>query len=133
MVLPMLLSGFLGTAQIGYQMPTLATLDQLQTADYGEFNSEARLPQDFDFTTFAEKHLKYPHLARTYGIEGTVILQLEVAASGQSKFVKVLQGLGYGCDEAAIQMTQELPQFIPAIFIGRQVSSKVKIEIRFVM
>ncbi|HMY59708.1 MAG TPA: energy transducer TonB, partial [Pseudomonadota bacterium] len=44
----------------------------------------------------------YPEEARAKGIEGNVILRVSVTESGKVHDVKVIKGLGYGLDEAAV-------------------------------
>ena len=44
----------------------------------------------------------YPEAAKRANIEGVVILQVDIDASGAVKKVGLVKGLGYGCDEAAI-------------------------------
>ncbi len=44
----------------------------------------------------------YPPEAKRQGIEGVVILRVDIDATGAVKKVDLVQGLGYGCDEAAI-------------------------------
>jgi protein TonB len=55
----------------------------------------------------------YPPAARQAGVEGTVILQVDIDATGAVKRVDLIQGLGYGCDEAAIDALWKTP-FRPA-------------------
>jgi protein TonB len=43
----------------------------------------------------------YPAEARRSGAEGLVILQVDIDATGAVKMVRLVQGLGHGCDEAA--------------------------------
>jgi TonB family protein len=43
-----------------------------------------------------------PEAAKRANIEGVVILQVDIDASGTVKKVELIKGLGYGCDEAAI-------------------------------
>ncbi len=58
-------------------------------------------------TEFPEAYYKpqppYPELARRMGVEGKVRLKVGVDRKGNVKSVKVLQGAGYGMDEAAVK------------------------------
>jgi TonB family protein len=47
---------------------------------------------------------EYSDAARAAGLEGTATVYFEVTASGETRNVKVLQGLGMGLDEKAIQL-----------------------------
>ncbi len=46
---------------------------------------------------------EFPESAKLADITGVVILQVDIDATGAVKKVGLIQGLGYGCDEAAIQ------------------------------
>ncbi len=47
---------------------------------------------------------EYSDAARAAGLEGTATVYFEVAASGETRNVSVLQGLGMGLDEKAVQL-----------------------------
>lgn len=63
-----------------------------------------------------QQHLEYPAAARAAGVAGRVYVRFVVGADGQVRDAQVLQGLGHGCDEAALAAVRQLPEFRP----GRQ-------------
>jgi TonB family protein len=63
-------------------------------------------------------------------IEGNVRLEVVFTASGDVKVLRVLQGLGYGLDEAAETAARQI-QFRPAQQDGHPVDSEVPIRITF--
>jgi TonB family protein len=63
-------------------------------------------------------------------IEGNVRLEVVFTASGEVKVLRVLQGLGYGLDEAAESAAREI-RFHPALQDGQPVDSEVAIRITF--
>ena len=63
-------------------------------------------------------------------IEGDVRLEVVFTASGEVKVLRVLQGLGYGLDEAAENAAREI-RFHPAQQDGQPVDSEVAIRITF--
>ena len=72
----------------------------------------------------------FPEAARKAGVEGTVIVQVDIDEAGLVKQVAVVQGLGYGCDEAALDAIR-VARFSPA-FVGDQpVPVRVRIPFRF--
>lgn len=83
------------------------------------------------FKKYLEFSKLYPERARTNNIKGDVKLNVKVAATGEILEVKVLEGLGYGCDEEAIRLVKEGPKWTPATEDGRPVNSQVEIEIKF--
>lgn len=63
-------------------------------------------------------------------IEGDVRLEVVFTASGEVKVLRVLQGLGYGLDEAAESAARQI-RFRPAQQDGQPVDSEVPIRITF--
>jgi TonB family protein len=63
-------------------------------------------------------------------IEGNVRLEVVFTASGEVKVLRVLQGLGYGLDEAAESAARQI-RFRPALQDGQPVDSEVPIRITF--
>ena len=73
----------------------------------------------------------YPELARKAGVEGTVILEVAINHEGKVLTAKVKQGLGYGCDEAALEAIWKA-RFYPARDdSGQPVAVRVPIPFRF--
>lgn len=62
--------------------------------------------------TFIKKNLKYPDEALEKKIEGSVYCTYQVSYKGKVEKVKVISGLGYGCDEEAIRLIKLL-KFTP--------------------
>ncbi|GAA4033735.1 hypothetical protein GCM10022409_17550 [Hymenobacter glaciei] len=63
-----------------------------------------------------QQHLEYPAAARAAGIAGRVYVRFVVGADGKVRDAQVMQGIGHGCDEAALAAVRQLPEFRP----GRQ-------------
>ena len=63
-------------------------------------------------------------------IEGDVRLQVVFTASGEVRVLRVIQGLGYGLDEAAETAARQI-RFRPALQDGQPVDSEVPIRITF--
>jgi TonB family protein len=51
-------------------------------------------------------HLNYPSAAVAHKIEGTVHLYLDIDNKGKVTHVKVISGIGYGCDEEAMRVVK---------------------------
>lgn len=82
------------------------------------------------FTELTKKVI-YPDLAREYGVEGTVVILLQLDRKGQVTDRSVIKGLGFGCEEAALAALDSLPDWNPARASGRRISSNVYVPIRF--
>jgi TonB family protein len=72
----------------------------------------------------------YTDAARTHGIEGTVTILAEVGRAGEIKYTRVLKGLGFGLDEAAIASVQEWA-LSPATRNGAPVEVVAQIDVEF--
>lgn len=70
--------------------------------------------------------------ARAAGVEGKVRVQLTVDESGRVVDVKLLQGLGYGLDEAALTAARKA-EFEPAVRCGRAARATFNISMRFTL
>ncbi len=72
----------------------------------------------------------YTSEARQRKIEGDVELDVEFTATGQVHVLRVLQGLGYGLDEAAVKAAEQI-RFAPALRDGRPVDSHGRLRVVF--
>ncbi len=72
----------------------------------------------------------YTEEARRQRREGEVLLQVVFAASGDLRVVRVLQGLGYGLDEAAVRAAKQI-RFRPAQRQGSPVDTTATLHIVF--
>ncbi len=78
------------------------------------------------------KHLVYPEHARLYGLEGFVTVIVEINKSGIVEDISVLNDLGLGTKEAAIDAVKA-SRFLPGEKDGKQVKSKVLFKIPFML
>lgn len=70
--------------------------------------------------------------ARAAGVEGKVRVQLTVDETGRVVDVKLLQGLGYGLDEAALGAARQA-EFEPAVRCGKPTRATFNISMRFTL
>jgi TonB family protein len=73
---------------------------------------------------------EYTDEARSARIEGTVSLELEFAAGGDVRVLRVVRGLGHGLDEAAQRAALRI-RFKPAQSDGHPVDSRATVHITF--
>jgi TonB family protein len=64
---------------------------------------------------------KYPSMARENNITGRVIVSFVVEKNGDLTDIKVLRGIGGGCDEEAVRVLKTAPSWKPGIQNGRPV------------
>ena len=72
----------------------------------------------------------YSDEAKLRRIEGTVTLEVEFAATGEIRVLRVVQGLGHGLDETAEQAAMRI-RFKPAQADGRAVDYRATVHITF--
>ena len=86
-----------------------------------------------NFYRYINQNLKYPARARRMGIEGKVYLQFIVEKDGSLIDIKVVRGLGSGCDKEAIRLLKRAPKWIPAKYRGKLVRVQRYVPIRFLL
>lgn len=83
------------------------------------------------FSNFLTENLAYPELAVDYAVEGTVVVEVKVAASGETSVVGIARPLFAPLDEAALAAARRLPAFAPAIKNGRPEARTLMIPFHF--
>ncbi|MCG8327888.1 MAG: TonB family protein [Chitinophagales bacterium] len=63
------------------------------------------------FQRYIDRNLKYPEAARDADISGEVILSFGVDENKRPEAIQVEQSLGYGCDQEAIRLLKEGPDW----------------------
>lgn len=79
------------------------------------------------------KNLKYPPMAKDAGIQGIVYVTFVVLEDGDVTDVKVLRGIGGGCDEEAIRVVKQMPKWKPGKQRGKAVRVQFNLPIRFTL
>jgi protein TonB len=74
-----------------------------------------------EYYKFLEKNLRYPATARRNNTRGRVIVTMVVEKDGTLSQVKVVRGIGDGCDEEAVRLVQLSSPWKPGIQNGRAV------------
>lgn len=82
---------------------------------------------------FLGKNLKYPPMAKDAGIQGIVYVNFVINEKGGIDDVKILRGIGGGCDEAAVEVVKRLPKFNPGKQRGKAVKVSYNLPVRFVL
>jgi len=73
---------------------------------------------------FLRKNMKYPKLANEAGISGKVYITFVVEKDGSITDVRVLRGIGGGCDEEALRVVNNMPDWKP----GKQRNVPVRVQ-----
>ena len=60
---------------------------------------------------FIQRNLRYPAMAQEANIQGKIFLSFVVEKDGTISEVKVLRGIGYGCDDEAVRVIKKSPRW----------------------
>jgi protein TonB len=84
-----------------------------------------------EFYKWVSDNLEYPSKALKAEVEGRVILRFVVDQTGDVSGVEVLKGIGFGCDEEALRVMNDSPNWIPGKQRGKAVKTSVVIPLNF--
>lgn len=82
---------------------------------------------------FLQENIKYPQMARESGIQGTVYVTFVVEPNGKVSDVRVLRGIGGGCDEEAVRVIQSMPKWEAGKQRGKSVRVQFNMPIKFTL
>ena len=80
---------------------------------------------------YVAKNIKYPQIARETGIQGRVFVGFVVEPDGSISNVKLLRGLGGGCDEEAVRIVKSMPKWKPGKQHGKLVRVSYTLPVLF--
>lgn len=83
------------------------------------------------FYEFVNEHLEYPRAARAANVTGRVFVEFVVNTDGSLVDIKIVKGLGFGCDEEALRVFNMAPKWNPGKQRGRAVRVKMTVPILF--
>jgi len=82
---------------------------------------------------YLQANIKYPEEAKELGTQGKVFVTFVVEVDGSITDVKVLRGIGAGCDEEAIRVVKSMPKWIPGKQRGVPVRVQFNLPIKFTL
>lgn len=82
---------------------------------------------------YLTKNLRYPADARRANVAGRVFVQFVVTEGGNIQQLRVLKGIGFGCDEEAVRVVSQMPKWNPGKQNGKPVSVQYNLPIQFVI
>lgn len=80
---------------------------------------------------YLQEHIEYPQMARESGVEGKVYVTFVVEKDGTVSNVRILRGIGAGCDKEALKVVRNMPKWDPGEQRGRRVRVQFNMPIRF--
>ncbi len=75
--------------------------------------------------------ITYPEEAHKAGKEGLVVVQFVVDKSGSIVAPKVVNKVGYGCDEEAMRIVRAMPKWSPGEIEGKPVKVQYNLPFKF--
>lgn len=108
----------------------------VKTADFDAPQATAapqvarQAPTEIPLEILSKPTPAYTDDARARKIEGEVMLEVEFAAAGEIRVLRVVRGLGHGLDESAIRAVQSI-RFKPALRNGQPVDIRTTLNIVF--
>jgi TonB family protein len=84
-----------------------------------------------EFFKFVSENLKYPEEAKKNGIQGKVFIQFIVKKDGTVSDVKCIRGIHPSCDEEAVRVISNSPNWEPGQQDGENVNVRLILPISF--
>jgi protein TonB len=80
---------------------------------------------------YLRSRIQYPKMAIDFDVQGTVFVQFVVNTTGKISQVKVLKGLGQGCDREAVRVIKSMPAWSPGTQDGHKVNVSFVLPVQF--
>lgn len=84
-------------------------------------------------TNYMVSSIKYPAEAKLKKITGTVYVTFVVEKDGSVTHVKVIRGIGGGCDEESIRVVKGMPKWIPGKQKGKTVRCQFTLPVKYAL
>jgi TonB family protein len=85
---------------------------------------------DTELMNYIHKEMVYPEACIKEKKQGRTLISFVVEKDGSVSSIKLLRGIGYGCDEAAMDVVRKMPKWKPAIQRGKPV--RVQYQLPFI-
>ena len=127
-----------------YVTPGLIAIEEIEDLDefvkegpdeFGVYQTVDEMPKfpggDEGLYQFIKVNMKYPLEAKEKGYRGRVFVNFIVEPDGSLSNIKVLRGIGGGCDEEAVRIVESLPKFKPGMQNGEAVRVSYTVPVIF--
>lgn len=95
----------------------VAVNTQKSYADEPVFTTVAHMPSfpggEMALMKYLAENIKYPAEAKKAGIKGRVFVHFIVEPNGKVDNIKILKGIGHGCDKEVIRVMEKMPKWVP--------------------
>ncbi|MFZ1291758.1 MAG: energy transducer TonB [Melioribacteraceae bacterium] len=108
---------------------------EVEKINYNQQNDEylafaEQMPEPVGGLEGIYKLIKYPELAAKAGVQGKVYVLAFINEDGSVDDVKVVKGIGAGCDEATIEAVKK-SKFVAGKSGGKNVKVKMSLQVQF--
>jgi protein TonB len=101
---------------------------------FAAVEQEPKFPGGEDaFIRYLGKNIRYPAVAKENNTQGKVFMSFVVEKDGSLTDIKVVRGIGGGCDEEATRVLRQSPKWTPGVQNGRKVRVAYTIPISFTL
>ncbi len=107
-----------------------SSLSQPSKAEAKPQSSLAALPPN-NLGGYLQRNTVYPSRAQSLNVQGVVVVEFTVLPNGRLTDFQIVQKLGFGCDEAAVEALQNGPLWQAASQDGQPVPSQAQTEVHF--
>jgi len=117
--------------------PVATVNNQITEETDQPYISVEQMPQfpggDLELIKFIRLNLRYPPMAQENRISGTVLINFVVDRDGKITRVKVVRGIGGGCDEEAVRVISKMPTWSPGKQGGKAVLVSFTVPIKYTL
>ena len=112
------------------------TVDEIEEEEVEEIfviveDSPAPIGGYSAFYEYVNANIKYPRQALTMNIEGKVFVEFVVDKTGELTDIRIIRGIGGGCDLEAIRIIDNAPAWKPGKQRGKPVKVRMVLPITF--
>ena len=126
-----------GTDDIAAPIATNTTKSEITEEPEKPFIIVEQMPQfpggEKEMMKFIKNNLRYPATAIEMGIFGTVTVNFVVGRDGRINNIKIIRGIGGGCDEEAVRILEKMPPWSPGKQGGMAVLVSYTVPFKFVL
>lgn len=83
--------------------------------------------------SYLKNNIRYPDEAKKNGVQGTVFVTFVVEKDGTITNVKILRGIGAGCDEESLRVVKSMPKWTPGTKDGKPVRVAFNLPIKYML
>ena len=106
--------------------------DDSDNSVYSMVDERAQFPGgQNEMLKYLQENLQYPEAAKANNVHGRVIVKFIVERDGSLSDIKVMKGIGSGCDEEAIRLIQSMPKWKPGKNKGKEVRVSMMVPVNF--